>query len=421
VTSSRSYSSTGWVLAGFVAGILLGLAARVGPSWLGAVIDASEVVGALFVNAIRMTVVPLVVGMLVAGLGTAQGAAVLTGLGLRSVALVVLPIGAAVLTLLVGMPLLAWMPIDPLAAADLRQTALAGTPVAAPVVGLGGWLVDLVPTNAIKAAADGNLLPLVVFTIAFGLAVSRLPEERRQAMTSFSAALADAMLVLVRWIVAVAPIGVMALTAPLAARLGVSVAGLLVNYMVIAVALTVMVLALIVYPMTAAFGGVPVGRFARACVPAQSLALSSRSSMATLPAMIDAARTLGVSEPVVALVIPLAATMLRVGSAVGQTVAVLFAARFFDVSLSAGQWGSVLVTTLLTTVATPGVPGGSIIVMVPILAAAGIPAGAVGILLGADAIPDMARTMANVTGGIAAAVIAGRSETVGATTASGPS
>jgi Na+/H+-dicarboxylate symporter len=157
------------------------------------------------------------------------------------------------------------------------------------------------------------------------------------------------------------------------------------------------------------FGGIPVARFARACIPAQSLAISSRSTMATLPAMMDAARSLGVSDAVTAVVIPLAATMLRVGAAVGQMVAVLFAARLFDVTLSPAQLAAVLITTIFTTVASPGVPGGSIIVMTPVLAAAGIPPGAIGILLGADAIPDMIRTMANVTGGIAAATIVGDS------------
>jgi Na+/H+-dicarboxylate symporter len=190
--------------------------------------------------------------------------------------------------------------------------------------------------------------------------------------------------------------------------MGADVAGAFAGYILVSVGLTLVVLAVLVYPLAATVGGVSLARFAGAIVPAQSLALSSRSTMATLPAMIDATRTLGVAEPVVAVVVPLAATMLRVGSAVGQTVAVLFAARLFGVTLPPTQLVSVLMTTVLTTFAAPGVPGGSIIVMVPILAAAGIPESAVGILLGADAIPDMVRTMANVTGGIAAALIAGR-------------
>lgn len=403
--TTKSFSSPGWVLAGFAAGILLGLMARAGPAWLGPVIDAAGVIGTLFVNAIRMIVIPLVVGMLISGLGSAQGSRVLSGLGSRAFLLIMLPVSAAIFAMLAGWPMLGWIAIDPAAVAELRQTASIGIAGATPTPTISSWLIDLVPSNVFKAAADGALLPLIIFTIAFALAVARIGEGRRVAVTTFFSGIADAMLMVVRWIITLAPIGVMALTAPIVARLGLTVAGALANYVAVSVFLTLLALAIIVYPLAAIFGRVSIGRFARACIPAQSLAISSRSTMATLPAMMDAARSLGVSEAIVAVVIPLAATTLRVGAAVGQMIAVLFAARLFDVSLSAAQMLSVLVTTIFTTVASPGVPGGSIIVMTPVLVAAGIPPGAIGILLGADAIPDMVRTMANVTGGIAAATI----------------
>jgi Na+/H+-dicarboxylate symporter len=393
------------VLLGFTGGILLGLAARATPA-LSPVIDLADVVGTLFINAIRMIVIPLVIGMLIAGLGSRSGASVLSGLRSRILIVLALPVVAAIFALFAGEALFSLMPIDPAAAGQLRGSATLGAAGASTAVTLRSWLVDLVPANLFKAAADGALLPLIVFAIPFALAVSRLPDERRLAVTNFFGGLADAMLIVVRWIVTFAPIGVLALTAPIAARLGVSVAGLLANYVLVSILLTIIALAIVVYPMASMFGGVSIASFARACVPAQSLAISSRSTMATLPAMMDAARALGVTEAVVAVATPLAATMLRVGSAVGQMVAVLFAARLFDVSIAPAHMASVLVTTIFTTVASPGVPGGSIIVMTPVLVAAGIPAGAIGILLGADAIPDMIRTTANVTGGIAATVIA---------------
>jgi Na+/H+-dicarboxylate symporter len=393
------------VLLGFASGILLGLAARAVAA-LNPVIDAADVAGTLFINAIRMIVIPLVIGMLIAGLGSASGAGVLTNLRSRLILLIALPVAAAVFALFAGQALLAVVPVDPLAAATVRDSASPGAAGATVTPTLRSWLIDLVPVNPIKAAADGALLPLIVFTIPFALAVSRLPDERRLAVTRFFGGLADALLIVVRWIVAFAPIGVLALTAPIVARLGLSVAGQLINYIAVSVALTGIALAIIVYPLASLFGRVTIGSFARACVPAQSLAISSRSTMATLPAMMDAARSLGVAEAIVAVVTPLAATMLRVGAAVGQMIAVLFAARLFTVALTPAQMASVLVTTIVTTVASPGVPGGSIIVMTPVLVAANIPAGAIGILLGADAIPDMVRTMANVTGGIAATVIA---------------
>jgi Na+/H+-dicarboxylate symporter len=268
--------------------------------------------------------------------------------------------------------------------------------------------VDLIPTNPVKAAADGSLLPLLVFTVLLGLALTRVPAESRAAVVAFFAGLGQAMMTLVGWVIRLAPLGVFALAAPLAARMGTSVAGALLSYIGLSAVLTLSALALIVYPVTVLLGRVSLPDLARALAPAQALAFSSRSTMATLPAMIESARRLGVSEAVVAFVVPLAASMLRVGSGVGQTVAVLFAARLFDVALSAPQLVSVLLTTLVTSFAVPGIPGGSIIVMAPILVSAGVPGAAIGILLGADAIPDMFRTMANVTGGICAGVVVGR-------------
>lgn len=403
------YASALRVLAGLALGVALGLAAsRSGSPVLLAVARAVEPAGTLFVNAIRMTVVPLVVAMLISGIVSISDAGLLSRLGLRSLVLGVgLTTTVAVFTVLIAAPLFARMQIDPAAAESLRQSAVSAAPPAAPP-GLAQWLTDLVPVNPIKAAADGTLLPLLVFTILLGFALTRLSAELRAPVVGFFAGLGEAMMVLVGWVIRLAPLGVFALAAPLAARMGSGVAGALLSYVVVSALLTLAALALIVYPVTVLLGRVPLMALARALAPAQALAFSSRSTMATLPAMIESARRLGVPESVVAFVVPLAASMLRVGAGVGQTVAVLFAARLFDVTLSPSQLVTVLLTTVVTTFAIPGIPGGSIVVMVPILAAAGVPAAATGILLGADVIPDMFRTMANVTGGISAGVIVGR-------------
>ncbi len=399
-----------WTLAGLAAGLLLGiLASRTASASLLAIVRGLEPVGTLFVNAIRMTVVPLVVALLISGLVSVPDTGLLGRLGLRALLLgLSLALVVALFTMVIAVPVLARVQIDAAAAASLRQGITADAPAPLGSPDFAQWLTDLVPANVFKAAADGAMLPLIIFTLAFGFALTRVPAERRAAVAGFFSGLADAMLVLVGWIIRLAPIGVFALSAPLAARMGAGVAGALLSYVLLAVVLTIAALALIVYPVTVVAGGVPLRQLARACAPAQALALSSRSTMASLPAMIDAARALGVPEHVVAFVVPLAASMLRVGSAVGQTVAVLFAARLFNVTLSPVQLLAILITTVVTTFTVPGVPGGSIVVMVPILAAAGVPAGAVGILLGADVIPDMFRTMANVTGGIAAGVVVGR-------------
>ena len=416
VVARSSYKSALSVIAGLTAGVLLGIVASVsGASWLLALVRVLEPVGVIFVNAIRMAVVPLVVASLIGGIVSITDERALTRLGIRSLVVFgVLAIAAAVFATVLAAPMLARLQIDPAVAEGLRASASSGTapPAAAPP--FAQWFTDLVPANPIRAAADGAMLPLIIFTLGFGVALTRVAAPRRAGIVQFFGGLADAMMVLVGWVIRLAPIGVFALAAPLAGRMGFSAAGALASYIVLAVVLTVVVLAVFLYPATVVFGGVPIGRLARACAPAQAVALSSRSTMASLPAMLDAAATLGVTERVRVFVVPLAASMLRVGSAVGQTVAVLFAARLFDVSIAPLHLVAILFVTVLTTFTVPGIPGGSIVVMVPILLAANVPADAVGVLLGADVIPDMFRTMANVTGGIAAAAIVDRSNNRGA-------
>ncbi len=412
VAARSSYASALWVIGGLIAGLLLGvLASTSGAPWLLALVRLVEPLGAIFVNAIRMAVVPLVVASLIGGIVTIADGRSLTRLGIRSlIVFAALAISAAVLATVVAAPVLARLDIDPAVAERLRESATAGSTPRPTPPSLAQWFIDLVPANPVRAAADGAMLPLIVFTIGFGVALTKVAAERRAPVVGFFAGLADAMMVLVRWVIALAPIGVFALAAPLASRMGLGAASALLSYVLLAALLTVVMLAILVYPATVLAGGVSLGRLVRACAPAQALALSSRSTLASLPAMIDAAGALGVPQRVTVFVVPLAASIFRVGSAVGQTVAVLFAARLFDVSIAPVHLAAILIVTVLTTFTVPGIPGGSIVVMVPILLAAGVPADAVGILLGADVIPDMFRTLANVTGGIAAAAIVGRSE-----------
>ena len=175
--------------------------------------------------------------------------------------------------MLVAVPVLARVHIDPAVAASLRQGIAPDSlsPVGAPDV--AQWLIELVPANVFKAAADGAMLPLIVFTLAFGFALTRVPADRRSAVAGFFSGLADAMMVLVRWIIRLAPIGVLALAAPLAARMGAGVAGALLSYVLLAVVLTIAALALIIYPVTVVAGGVSFTRLARGAAPAQALAL----------------------------------------------------------------------------------------------------------------------------------------------------
>jgi Na+/H+-dicarboxylate symporter len=402
------------VLIGLVAGLAVGFAANAVPDLRG-VVPWIEPLGSIFINAIRMTVVPLVVASLIVGVAGAPDARAIGRVGWRALVLfVVLVLAGALFGAIVAQPILARM-VDP-AAANAISPGAAGELAGAAREGaqrlptFGQWLIDLVPANPIRAAADGAMLPLIVFSLLFGVALLRLEAERRRPIIGFFEGIADAMLVLVRWVLALAPIGVFALAVPLAARMGLSAAGALIGFVVLVSALSLAFMALVLYPAASAVGRVPLGAFARAIAPSQAVAFSSRSSLAALPAMIEAAETrLRFPPEISRFLLPLSASTFRAGSGVGLTVSVLFVARLYGVDLSVAQLATVIATVLLTSFSVPGIPNGSIIAMVPILVAAGIPVEGIGILLSIDTIPDMFRTATNVTGHMTAAAILSRS------------
>jgi Na+/H+-dicarboxylate symporter len=403
-------SLTTRVLVALVAGLALGILASVtGNTTLTTIAGWIEPVGTLFINGIRMTVIPLVVGILIAGIASAPNPAALGRLGGRAFVLfLVTLLAGGIFAALVAPPVLALLPVDPAASAALQASAasVAGTTQQSveQIPGFAQWLVSLVPANPLRAAADGAMLPLIVFTLAFGLAVAQLKGEPRHAVTRMFEAIRDASLVLVQWVLWTAPIGVFALAMPLAARLGVSAAGALAGYIALVAVMTVVFGAVVLYPMASIMGRIPMRTFARAILPAQAVAFSSRSSLASLPAGIEAARErLGLPEEATSFLLPLAASVYRVGAAVGQTVGVLFVARLYGVELGPAALATVVLTVVATSFSVPGIPGGSIVIMAPVLQSAGVPIEGIGILLGVDTIPDMFRTTVNVTGHLAAA------------------
>jgi Na+/H+-dicarboxylate symporter len=401
------------VLLGLVAGLVLGFAVNASPG-LSGVVPWIEPLGSIFINAIRMTVVPLVVASLIVGVAGAPDARAIGRVGWRALVLfVVLVLAGAVFGAIIAQPILARM-IDP-ASASALSAGSAGDLAGAAREGaqrlptFAQWLIDLVPANPVRAAADGAMLPLIVFSLLFGVALLRLDAERRRPVIGFFEGVADAMLVLVRWVLAFAPIGVFALAVPLAARMGLAAAGALVGFIVLVSALSVSFMVLVLYPAAAVGGRVTLGAFARAVAPSQAVAFSSRSSLAALPAMIEASETrLGFPPEVSRFLLPLSASTFRAGSGVGLTVSVLFVARLYGVDLSLAQMATVIATVVLTSFSVPGIPNGSIIAMVPILVAAGIPVEGIGILLSIDTIPDMFRTTTNVTGHMTVAAILSR-------------
>ena len=403
------------VLLALVAGLALGLGIASSDSAIAArLVPLIEPVGTLWVAAIRMTIIPLVVSSLIVGVGGAADAKHIGRLGARALLLfVVLLAAATAIALLAGPPVLATIHIAPEAAAKLlagaAQSSGAAVESAKSLPGVAQWIVDLVPSNPVKAAVDGAILPLIVFALLFGAALSRVAAERRAVLLRVVSGVQDATIVLVRWVIALAPVGVFALAVAVASKLGFSAAGALATYIVLVSGLSMAFCAFVLYPAAVIFGGVSLRTFARAALPAQAVAFSSRSSLACLPAMLEPVRErLDMPVAFSSFVFPLAVTLFRCGAAIAQVIGALFVAKLYGVTIGPAQYAAIGVTTIITTFSVPGIPGGSIIMMVPVLLAAGVPAEGVGLLLGVDTIPDMFRTTANVTGDVAAAVILAR-------------
>jgi proton glutamate symport protein len=406
-------SLTAKVLLGLSAGFALGLAVPSLPAlaWLP---GAMEPLGTLFINGIRMTVVPLVVSSLIVGVAGVPDPRTVGRLGGRAllwwVGIVAAAATAGVLLLPAAFALL---PIDAAATEALRAGTTAGDLAARAqaIPSFAQWLVALVPVNPVAAAAEGAMLPLIIFAVLFGVALTQVAAERRAALVRVLEAVQDASLTLVRWVLVLAPVGVFALAVPLASRMGLSAAGAVLGYMLLVSLLCVLFSVAVLYPIAVVVGRVPLRVFAKAILPAQAVAASSRSSLAALPAMIEGAQTtLGLSKEITGFLLPLSAATFRTGAGVGMTAGIVFVAALYGVDLSVTQLATIAVSTVLLSFSVPGVPAGSLIVMVPILLSVGLPVEGVAILIGVDTLPDMFRTTTNVTGTMAVATALGGRE-----------
>jgi len=398
------------VLIAMILGIVLGLVILAHPApALLKIVSWVEPVGTLWVNAIRMTVIPLVVSLLITGVASCSDLHMVRRIGGRALASFLgLLVLVAAASLLIVPPLFAWFHINPATTASLRGNTGSSTVAAIP--SFAEWLVGVVPTNPVKAASDGAMLPLVVFSLAFALALLKIAAERRDAIVRFFQGLGDAMLVIVRVIIELAPIGVFALMLPVASRTGLAAAGAL-GYYVGVTAVAQLLIILLLYPVASFIGRIPLLRFARALFPAQAVAVSSASSLASLPALLEGSdQMLYLPKSITGMVLPLAVSTFKIATPTIWLVAAIFLGHLYGVQLGFGQLLAISVTSILTSFSLPGVPHGWLLVITPLVATMGIPAEGIGLLIAVDAIPDIVATALNVTGDMAAAALVSRGQ-----------
>jgi proton glutamate symport protein len=398
------------VLVGLGAGLVGGIAiAASRNSALVGMADAVAPVGTLWVNAIRMTVIPLVVSLLITGIASASDVSAIGRLGGRTLAVFIAMLTAATVVMIpLAIGVFSWLPhliavrpALPPGAAEAAQSLTTG----APVVSFGSWLTSLIPTNPVAAAANGAMLPLVLFTVLLAVAIARSPAASRDALLGFFRALSDAMLRLVHWIVLLAPIGVFGLMLPLGAHGGVGLAGA-VGFYIAAYSIGSVLFVLLLYPALAIVARMPMRVFARGALPGQLIAFSSSSSIASLPALVQGAeQELGLPTNVTGFVLPLAVSTFKFAGPVAWPIGAMFVAWFYGVELHAAQYVTIGLASIFLGFAAPGVPRGAFLMLAPLFLAIGLPVEGIGILIAVDAIPDLFATVLNATGDLAAAVL----------------
>ncbi|WP_426168694.1 dicarboxylate/amino acid:cation symporter [Sandarakinorhabdus sp. DWP1-3-1] len=390
------------ILIGLAAGLATGVAIA-GSNVAAPVVAIARPVGKLWIDALTMTVVPLVFSLLVTGIAGAAGSAggrVARQAMLWFAGLLVLAcVAAAAATTLA---LAAW-PV-PAEAGALRSAGPAPDMGAA-----GAWLDNIIPTNPLRAAADTAMVPLVVFAMFMGFALSRIDAPLREALLAVFKGLAQAMLVIVGWVLWLAPIGVFALAIGVGLTAGVGAAGVLLHYMVMVIGACLLGIAL-AYAAAALAGRLSPLAFGRAALPAQVVAMSTQSSLASLPAMIAAAAPLGVDRAAAGIVLPLAVSIFRMSSAAANIAVAIYLGHVHGVELSLATLALGALVAAAVSVAAVGLPAqvSFFAVVGPVCLAMGVPLTLLPLLLAIETIPDIFRTIGNVTGGLAVTRIVGR-------------
>lgn len=398
------------ILTALVLGLILGIVmADNAPGSALGVTKYAEPIGTLWLNGLRMAIVPLVVGLLVTGIAQTAEAARAGRLAGRAILifLIILWSSSLMAGLLTPAILELW-PLNPQAAEALRSSFTAAAP-AGPVPTFGDFVISLVPTNPISAAANDAFLPLIVFTTVFAFAVTRLPAEQRELLTGFFRALADAMLIIIGWVLWIAPIGVFALSYVVGAKAGTSAFGALVHYVIVVSSVGAVVWAL-AYPVAVIGGRVGLAKFLRANAPVTAVAISTQSSLASVPAMLKASGEMGVPVATSGVVLPLAVALFRAtGPAMNLAVAI-YVAHILGVHLSPAALAAGIAAAAITTMGAVSLPGSISYVssIAPIAAVMGVDVAPLALLVAVETLPDIVRTIGNVNMDVAVTTMIAR-------------
>jgi len=380
--------------AGLVLGFVAGMMLQGSESFAGFLAYA-ELAGKVWLRLLQITILPLVVGLVYTGISqtlAAAGGGKLAKRAVRMFFLVLLASGA--MSALLVPVLLELFPIPPGAVAQLSGGAVEG----AKVPGFAEILLAMIPDNIFGAAAAGAMLPLVLFVSVLAVATTRIAEAPRRQLALVFEGLAAAMMVVIGWVLALAPIGVFGLASAVAASSGTSAIQALAHYiLVVSAAGTVVMLG--GYGIAVLIARQPLGAFVRAMLPVQAVAISTQSSLACLPAMLGATRKLGVREATADFVLPLAVAIFRGTSPAMNMGVAIYAAYLTGTPLSPFVLAVGVLVAFLVSLSSVSLPGtlSFVISVGPIANAMGVPIAPLALLVAVEILPDLMRTLGNVT------------------------
>ncbi len=391
------------IAVGLILGLAVGLgAAATGNEVLLKIAAGSAPFGTLFMNAIRMVVIPLIVTVIftsIARLGDPRKLGRIGGMTMAYYWITLIPaIAIGMATMKVGLRFASEI--------EIPQTETTSIPQLQSMV---DFLVSLVPANPFAAASAGAILPLIVFTALVAAATGTLASERRERLINLAEDVSEALIKLVWWILYTAPIGVFGLAAPVTAQLGWGLVESLAIFIVCVFVGLIIFLLLVTLPMVWFVAGITPAKYLRATVGAVSVAASTTSTAAAIPVTLEeTTNNLKVSPTIADLLVPLGASMHRPGSALFQGAAIVFLAYLFDVEIPMAAVGAAMLATFLVSLTVAPVPSSGVVTMAPALDAIGVPVAGLAIVLGIDRIPDMMRSAVNILGQVSAAVCVDR-------------
>ena len=395
--------AAGWTFAGLAGGLALGFLLQE-QAGFAPVLAVTEPLGALWLRALQMTILPLVSALIFVGILRTVAAASAGAMARRTLGLfaAVLLAGGVMSALLMPLLLQAF-PVPAEAAAALRET---GQNAAARLPGIGDYLATLIPANVIEAAARDAILPVILFMTLFALATARLPELQRYLLGRFFEAIAAAMLVVIGWVLKLAPLGVFSLALGVAAKSGTAMIAALAHYIALVAAIGALMM-LSGYALAILAARQKPLIFARAMLPVQAVAISTQSSLASLPAMLAACRKLGVNETSANFVLPLAVAVFRATSPAMNLAVVIYVAHLTGVALSPAALAAGIAVAMLAMLGSPSLPGTISFVTStgPIALAMGVPIEPLVLLVAVEMLPDVMRTVGNVTMDVAVTAV----------------